>query len=87
MRSPIAGYCSVTADSTSIIPSQGTLRYSAPKSLCGARRYLEDSDDTSELMALYKADTNGKAPCHAYMDGPAYILSKVIHLMSSPLQA
>lgn len=46
-------------------------------SLCNACRYLEEQDDTSELMTQYKANTDGKPPCHAYMDGPAYILSKV----------
>ena len=57
--------------------SRGALGHLALDCLCDARRYLEDLDDTSELMAQYKADTDGKAPCHAYMDGPAYILSKV----------
>ena len=50
---------------------------SPPRCLWSVCRYLKEEDDTSELMTRYKDDTDGKPPWHAYMDGPAYILSKV----------
>jgi len=37
----------------------------------------DSDDDRSGLMAQYMAETAGRPPCNAYMEGPAYILSKV----------
>ena len=49
--------------------------------MTAACRFLDGNDDSDDdssgLMAQYMAETAGRPPRNAYMEGPAYILSKV----------